>query len=254
MNAVIKFASQSHFEVIDVTGGAPELVPHIEYLLLRLAPLTEKLVVRTNLVALKRVETSGLMQHYQNLKVDIVASLPSTNASQSDSQRGYGMWEKSIEVLKELNSLGFGLPETGLKLDLVVNPTGAYLPAGQLQMENLYKRKLQAKGVVFSNVLMFANAPLGRFKKWLEQSGNFQNYMETLFLRFNPEAVPGLMCRSLISVSWDGSIYDCDFNLAAGLFHTGSRVHITELKIPPQGSLIQTGEHCYACTAGTGFT
>lgn len=255
MNNIIDYVSRVRFETIDVTGGAPELVPHIEYFLARLAQRTKRLIVRTNLVALQTEETSGLMQLYKDLRVTVVASLPSTNATQADSQRGKGVWEQSIVVLRQLNSLGYGHPETGLELDLVANPAGAFLPAEQLQTEKKYRRDLQRNGIVFSSLFAFANAPLGRFRTWLEKSGNLESYLRMLAERFNPAAVCGLMCRSLISVSWDGYLYDCDFNIAAGLHHGPGRVHISSLDgLPEAGTLIPTGYHCYACTAGSGFT
>jgi radical SAM/Cys-rich protein len=255
MNAVIDYASRVRFETIDVTGGAPELVPHIEYFLVRLAQRTKRLIVRTNLVALQSEETFGLMRLYRDLRVTLVASLPSTNATQADSQRGKGVWEKSIAVLKELNSLGYGHPGTGLELDLVANPAGAFLPADQLQTEKKYRRDLLRNGIVFSSLFIFANAPLGRFRTWLEQSGNLEGYLRTLAERFNPAVVCGLMCRSLISVSWDGYLYDCDFNIAAGLHHGPGKVHISGMEgLPEEGTAIPTGYHCYACTAGSGFT
>lgn len=255
MNAVIDYASRVRFETIDVTGGAPELVPHIEYFLVRLAQRTKRLIVRTNLVALQREETHGLLQLYRDLRVTVAASLPSTNATQADSQRGKGVWEKSIAVLRELNSLGYGHPGTGLELDLVANPAGAFLPADQLQTEKKYKRDLQRNGIVFSSLFAFANMPLGRFRKWLEQSGNLENYLRMLAERFCPAAVCGLMCRSLISVSWDGYLHDCDFNIAAGLHHGPTQVHISTMEgLPEEGTPVPTGYHCYACTAGSGFT
>jgi len=255
MDAVMDYAAGAGFETIDVTGGAPELVPHIEYFLRRLSPLTGKLIVRTNLVALLRDEAIGLMQLYSDLRVTIAASLPSTNASQADSQRGKGVWEKSIDVLKKLNELGYGVPGSGLELDLVANPAGAFLPADQVQAEIKYRRDLRKSGIVFSSLFVFANMPLGRFRAWLEQSGNLQGYLRTLAERFNPAVVSGLMCRSLISVSWDGYLYDCDFNLASGLHHGPERMHVSQIKrLPDEGIPIPTGEHCYACTAGSGFT
>jgi radical SAM/Cys-rich protein len=255
MDAVIAYASRIGFESIDVTGGAPELVPHLEYFLRRLSPHTGKLIVRTNLVALLRDETIGLMQLYRDLGVTIAASLPSTNASQADSQRGKGVWGKSIDVLKKLNELGYGVPGSGLELDLVANPAGAFLPAGQIQTENKYRRDLQKNGIVFSSLFAFANMPLGRFRVWLEHSGNLEGYLRTLSARFNPAAVCGLMCRSLISISWEGYLYDCDFNLSVGLHHGNSKTHVSAMnEAPEEGIPIPTGDHCYACTAGSGFT
>lgn len=255
MNDVISYAARVPFDSIDITGGAPELIPHIEYLILRLAKLTKKLIVRTNLVALHENSAPGLMGFYKEQGVALVASLPSTNASQADSQRGKGVWEKSIDVLKKLNQLGYGVAGSALELDLVVNPAGAFLPGEQGQMKKKFKSDLQRQGVVFHNLFSFANVPLGRFRDWLKRSGNLENYMRNLAERFNPIPVEGLMCRSLISVSWDGYLYDCDFNLAEGLHHGPQKTHITSLKsLPGEGISIPTGDHCYSCTAGSGFT
>jgi len=255
MDAVIDYVTRVQFETIDITGGAPELIPHLEYLLSRLAKQAEKLIIRTNLVALQSAETGGLMDYFKKLRIALVASLPSTNASQVDSQRGKGVWGKSIEVLKALNKLGYGYPGTGLELDLVVNPSGAFLPSDQAQTEIRYRRDLEKNGVVFSRLYAFTNIPLGRFRKWLEQSGNLESYMQMLVARFNPGAVCGLMCRNIISISWDGYLYDCDFNLALGLHHNTTKKHVSGMMdLPKEGMFIPTGEHCYACTAGSGFT
>ena len=255
MKDVIDFASRVSFETIDITGGAPELAPRIEFLLGRLAPLTGRLIVRTNLVALQSKNGCGLMRLYRDLRATVVASLPSTNAVRTDSQRGQGVWDRSIAVLKELNSLGYGQPGTGLELDLVTNPAGAFLPDDQMESEKKYKHDLQKKGIVFSTLFTFANVPLGRFRAWLEQSGNLESYMRMLVERFNPGAIGNLMCRSLISVSFDGYLYDCDFNIAAGLHHGESKVHVSRMEgLPEEGAPVQTGCHCYACAAGSGFT
>lgn len=255
MDAVIDYAARVGFRTIDVTGGAPELVPHFEYFLRRLSRHTGNLIVRTNLVALLREDNIGLMHLYRDLRVIVAASLPSTNASQADSQRGAGVWGKSIEALKKLNELGYGVPGSGLELDLVANPAGAFLPADQAQAENKYRRDLQKSGIVFTSLFLFANVPLGRFRVWLEQSGNLEEYLRTLAGRFNPAVIGGLMCRSMLSVSWDGYLYDCDFHLAAGLNHGGEKLHVSQVsELPEEGTPIPTGQHCYACTAGSGFT
>jgi len=255
MNDVIAYASRVRFETIDITGGAPELVPGIESFLARLGPLTRKLILRTNLVALREEAASGLMQSCREMGVALVASFPSTNPSQADALRGKGFWEKSLEVLRDLNQLGYGCPGSGLTMDLVVNPAGAFLPGNQGQAEKRFKRHLERHGVVFNNLYGFANAPLGRYRTWLEVSGNLDHYFKTLFGRFNPATVEGLMCRSLISVSWDGTLYDCDFNIAAGLPHGLAKVHVSSMAgFPEEGAAVATGDHCYACTAGMGFT
>jgi radical SAM/Cys-rich protein len=255
MNDVIAYASRVRFETIDITGGAPELVPGIESFLALLAPLTRRLILRTNLVALREEAAAGLMQSCRELGVSLMASFPSTNPAQADALRGKGFWEKSLEVLRELNQLGYGCPESGLTVDLVVNPAGAFLPGNQGETEKKFKQYLGRHGVVFNNLYNFANAPLGRYRAWLEESGNLEPYFKTLFGRFNPATVEQLMCRSLISVTWDGTLYDCDFNIAAGLPHGLTKVHVSSMAgHPKEGAAIATGDHCYACTAGAGFT
>jgi len=255
MTDVISYASRVPFEIIDITGGAPELVPGIQSFLARLAPLTGKLIIRTNLVALREEAASGLMQFCREMGIALVASFPSTNTSQADASRGKGFWGKSIEVLRDLNHLGYGSPGSGLTLDLVVNPAGAFLPGNQGQTEKKFKKDLERHGIVFNNLYSFANAPLGRYRTWLEESGNLDHYVKTLFERFNPATVGGLMCRSLISIAWDGTLYDCDFNIATGLPHGSANIHVSYMAgLPAEGVVIAQGDHCYTCTAGTGFT
>lgn len=255
MDAVVSYASRVPFAVIDITGGAPELVPGIGAFLARLAPLTEKLILRTNLVAFREEAAAGLMESCRDLGVALVASFPSTHITQAEALRGKGFWEKSLGVLQELHRLGYGDPGSGLTLDLVVNPAGAFLPGDQTQAEKRFKGYLERYGVAFNQLFSFANAPLGRFRAWLERSGNLVPYGKLLCERFNPATVEGLMCRSLISVSWDGTLYDCDFNIAAGLPHGAGNIHVSSLQgYPGEGTAIPTGEHCYACTAGAGFT
>jgi len=255
MNDVVAYASRVPFETIDITGGAPELVPGIGSFLARLGPLTRKLILRTNLVALREEVAAGLMQSCRGLGVALVASFPSTNPAQADALRGKGFWEKGLEVLRDLNRMGYGCRGSGLTLDLVVNPAGAFLPGDQGREEMRFKGHLERHGVVFNHLYVFANAPLGRYRTWLNGSGNLDHYLKTLFGRFNPATVEGLMCRSLISVSWDGALYDCDFNIAAGLPHGHAKIHVSSMAgLPEEGAPVATADHCYACTAGVGFT
>jgi radical SAM/Cys-rich protein len=254
MDEVIRFARKNSFAVIDITGGAPELVPDIDYLLASLAPLAQVIMMRTNLVALLE-ENPGLLDLCRHLKIALVASFPSTNRSQADSQRGDGVWDKSISMLKRLNDSGYGKEGTGLKLYLVSNPAGAFLPVNQCAAERKFKTDLARKwGIEFTALFNFANIPLGRFKKWLEKSGNYTAYMEKLRSSFNPVTVEGLMCRSMINISWNGYLYDCDFNMAAELPCSGKPLHISEVERLPEGSPIMTDDYCFACTAGSGFT
>jgi len=189
-------------------------------------------------------------------RVVIVASFPSLNLTQTDSQRGEGIFKESIKILKKLNDIGYGSGDWGLELNLVSNPTGAFLPPSQEQTEKRYHQILENRwGIGFNNLYNFANVPLGRFRQWLLKSENFEKYMNKLCAHFNPCAVERVMCRTLVSVSWNGYLYDCDFNLARGLFMGARKIHVSEMKGPPKpGSHIVTADHCYTCTAGSGFT
>lgn len=255
MNAVIRFAELHDFSVIDITGGAPEMVPHIDYLLEQLAPLAQTIMMRTNLVALFENDSRLLLELCCRLKVTLVASFPSVNQDQADSQRGTGVWEQSIAMMKQLNTLGYGKSGTGLEFYLVSNPAGAFMPVSQCSAEKKFKADLAKKwGIEFTGLFTFANVPLGRFKTWLENSGNFEGYMEKLAASFNPNTIEGLMCRSMINISWDGYLYDCDFNMAAGLPYSEKPLHISRAESPQEGDPIMTDNYCFACTAGAGFT
>jgi len=253
---VISYAKRSRFETIDITGGAPELNPNIEMLIEKVVPLTPKVMLRSNLSALNDGKRDHLMELLKSNRVVVFASFPSLNKLQLDSQRGKGLFQISIDALKKLNAFGYGQEETGLELNLVSNPTGAFLPSSQAETERRFRQVMKKKwGIVFNNLFNFANVPLGRFRRWLDTSGNLKNYMDKLYSSFNSCAVESLMCRTLVSVSWDGYLYDCDFNLARGLFMGGRKIHVSEISGPPEpGSHIATADHCYTCTAGTGFT
>ena len=253
---VVDYAQRSSFEVIDITGGAPELNPNLVYLIKRLAPFAPRIMVRTNLSALNDGKRDYLFEIFKGYGVVVVASFPSINEAQSDSQRGSGIFQKSIAALRRLNAEGYGEEGSGLELDLVSNPTGAFLPASQSEAEKRFRKVLKQKwGISFNSLFNFANVPLGRFRQWLSQSGNLEKYIEKLASSFNPCAMEGLMCRSLVSVAWDGYLYDCDFNLARDLYLGGRRIHVSKMSGPPaQGTPIAVADHCYTCTAGAGFT
>ena len=256
LDQVVTFAKKYHFEIIDITGGAPEMNPHIVDMIKRLTPLTPKLMLRSNLTALAGADRDYLVDVCHEQRVAIVASFPSLNEAQAESQRGRGSFQHSIEVLQKLNAIGYGQPHSGLELNLVSNPTGAFMPSSQEVVEKRFRRVLQNKwGIVFNNLYAFANVPLGRFRQWLERSGNLDSYLQKLASNFNACAIDGLMCRTLISVSWDGYLYDCDFNQAKGLYLAGKKTHISELTdLPGEGDPIAVSYHCYTCTASSGFT
>jgi radical SAM/Cys-rich protein len=252
---VVAYAWRCRFEIIDITGGAPELNPLLPELIQKISPLATRTMLRSNLSALKS-KMHQLAHLLKSHRLVIVASFPSLNLTQTDSQRGSGIFEQSIEVLKELNSIGYGRKGSGLELNLVSNPTGAFLPPNQEQTEKRYHQVLENKwGVTFNSLFSFANVPLGRFKQWLIHTGNFETYMHKLVSSFNACAIEGLMCRTLVSVSWDGYLYDCDFNLARGLYSSGKAIHVSEMSGPPEpDTAIITADHCYTCAAGSGFT
>ncbi len=253
---VVAYAQRSHFETIDITGGAPELNPNFVALIEKLSPLAPRMMLRSNLTALNKATRKYVIDLLKEHRVVVVASFPSFNEAQADSQRGAGVFQESITTLKRLNAMGYGQNGSGFELDLISNPTGAFLRSSQAQAETRFHQVLEQKwGISFNDLFNFANVPLGRFRQWLLQSGNLEKYMEKLASSFNPCAVEGLMCRTLVSVSWDGYLYDCDFNLARGLFMGGRKIHISEMSGPPEpGSPIAVAEHCYTCTAGAGFT
>lgn len=250
--AVEAYAGRSNFKVIDVTGGAPELNPHIEQIIQKLAPLSPRFMFRSNLAVLHD-KGGRLAELLRDAGAVIVASFPSLNPSQTDTQRGKGVFEKSVDALVNLNRMGYG---TDLELDLVSNPAGAFLPPAQKQAEDRFRRVLKEKwGIVFNNLFTFANTPLGRFRDWLARSGNFEGYMKKLVASFNPCAVSGVMCRTLVSVSWDGFLHDCDFNIARGLYLGGKKIHVSEMPGGPEpGTSVATADHCFSCVAGAGFT
>jgi len=256
MAEVIAYAKRGSFQLADVTGGAPELVPDLDYLLTGLGQAVPRVMLRTNLTALDDARRAPLLELCRQLRITLVASFPAVNPAQLEAQRGEGVWSRSVARLRQLNTLGYGLPESGLELHLAANPGGAFLPPGQAAAERQFKRALAGRlGLSFNHLFIFANMPLGRFRTWLQTSGNEGEYLAKLSAAFNPQAVPGLMCRSQLSVAWDGSLYDCDFNQAAGLPFGGGCRHVSELTGPPMaGCPIATGVHCFACTAGAGFT
>jgi len=256
LDDVVSYARRSRFETIDITGGAPELNPNISRLIQEMSPLASRLMLRSNLSALNDGNRDHLFELLKSYRVIIVASFPSLNEFQTDSQRGDGIFKISIHALKKLNAIGYGHKGSGLILNLVSNPTGAFLPPAQVEAEKRFRQVLKDKwGIVFNHLFNFANVPLGRYRRWLIKSGNLEKYMAKLSSGFNPCSVQGVMCRTMVSVSWDGFLYDCDFNLARGLFMGGRKIYVSEMPGPPEpDSHIATADHCYTCTAGAGFT
>ena len=252
MDACLTFAKEQNIATIDITGGAPEMNPHLEYLIEESSRICNHVIIRTNLVILLEEEYEQLMEVYTKNKVEIVCSLPYYRAAEMDKVRGEGSFDKAIEVIKHLNAIGYGRnPE--LVLNMVYNPAGAFFPPDQEAMEKEYKQKLlQDFGIEFNSLYTLYNNPMGRFGAFLQRSGNLKRYMKKLFDAFNADTVGALMCRTQICVDYDGQLYDCDFNLAAGIPVVGNQKIFDVTGKPYQVRKIRMDKHCYACTAGAG--
>jgi len=254
MELILHAIETSHCRLVDITGGAPELNPSFRRFVTALRENGYLVQVRTNLAVLLDPGMEGLPGFFKDQGVHLVASLPCYTKDNVCAQRGEGVFEPSIEAIRRLNALGYGL-EDSLPLKLVYNPGGPFLPAPQLSLEKDYRRELAEHfGVTFTRLLTITNMPLGRFRKELNRQGQMGSYMRLLRESFNPATVPGLMCRRQVNVGWDGTLYDCDFNLALGLpVNHGAPDHIRSF-IPAalQHRRIMTGEHCFGCTANEG--
>ncbi len=251
----LEIIEANRFAVVDITGGAPEMNPAYRRFVSRAVESGSHVTVRTNLTVLLDEGFEDLPGFWAEHRVEVVASLPYYLKETVDRQRGEGVFERSIEAIKRLNSVGYGVNGSGLELNLVYNPCGAYLPPGQKSIEADFRRELAKRhGVVFSGLFTITNMPVGRFKDFLESSGNLTRYMDRLTGLFNPDAARNVMCRTTISVGHDGSLYDCDFNQMLGLkCGFGSPDHISRFDVSALGQRrIVTGLHCYGCTAGAG--
>lgn len=240
---------------LDITGGAPELNPCFRHLVRQGRALGRKVIDRCNLTVLLEPGQESTAEFLARQSVTVVASLPCYSKVNVERQRGLGVFEKSIEALRRLNALGYGVPGSGLELNLVYNPVGASLPPPQGPLESDYRRVLGENfGIVFNRLYALANMPISRFLHQLIREGQLQRYMDMLVQAFNPAATTALMCRELVSVSWDGVCHDCDFNQMLGI-PLGGRPrtlwdveNLAELASRP----IAVAAHCYGCTAGAG--
>ena len=264
VDAVLRLLERSDIPTLDVTGGAPELHPRFREIVTSARAIGRHVIDRCNLTILTLPNYSSLPAFLAEHGVEIVASLPSFAAGQTDRQRGEGVFDHSLIALRCLNELGYGREGSGLILNLVTNPVGAFLPAPQASLERDWKRELQRRhGITFNRLLTITNMPISRFLEWLEQSGNTEAYLRKLVNAFNPHTVDGLMCRDTLSVGWDGRLHDCDFNqmLDLGVEPTAPQTVFDLLASASMGSDRQsggtgrpvvTGPHCFDCTAGAG--
>jgi radical SAM/Cys-rich protein len=241
---------------VDITGGAPEMNPHFRWFVEACTALGKKVMDRCNLtIIMANPKYRDLPAFFAQHRVHLVSSLPYFSKSRTDSQRGDGVFEDSIAAIGLLNEVGYGQEGSGLHLDLVYNPTGAFLPASQASLEAEFKRQLQRRyGLVFNQLFAITNMPISRFLDYLLESGNYEAYMEKLVEVFNPATVTGLMCRNTLSISWDGYIYDCDFNQMLDLkVACRESRHISTFDAAAlQQRTIVVDQHCYGCTAGAG--
>jgi rSAM/selenodomain-associated transferase 2 len=255
LESCLRVIGGSGITTVDLTGGAPELNPHFRWFVTRSRDMGRDVIVRTNLVVLLEPEQEDLGRFFQRAGVRIIASLPCYTAEAVDSQRGDGVYARSVHALKLLNELGYGREGSGLLLDLAYNPEGTGLPGNQDALEADYKRELNTRhGITFNRLLTLTNLPIGRFRRTLDSEGRYGDYLNTLAETFNPSAAAAVMCRRTISVGFDGAIYDCDFNQMLGMTcDHGAPNHIDDFDVEALSERrIVTGAHCFGCTAGAG--
>lgn len=243
--------------ILDITGGAPELNPHFRYIVKSARLMGMHVIDRCNLTILLLPEQTELAEFLAEQQVEVIASLPCYLEENVDKQRGKGIFQDSIAGLRKLNALGYGQKNSGLALNLVFNPQGPDLPAPQVCLENDYKKFLENNyGIVFNQLYTICNMPIHRFGSMLISKGQFNTYMQLLHDAYREENLETVMCRNLISVDWQGYVYDCDFNQMLGLplhWHTSAQRHISELfNVNLEGNSIIVADHCYGCTAGQG--
>ncbi len=239
---------------LDFTGGCPEMNPHFRYLIERTAEKCPHRIVRSNLTIFTEPGFEWLPEFFREQRLVVTASLPCYLQENVDRQRGEGTHARSLAALRRLNALGYGDDH---ELNLVYNPGGDFVPGSQRSLEEVYRKELWDRhGIRFNRLFTITNAPIGRFRKYLEEKGIYDRYMNLLASRFNPDAAQNIMCRTLISVDWKGILYNCDFNQAIGKAITdkdGKILQIEDLEVAAkEGKELFLSEHCYCCTAGEG--
>ena len=254
VDACVQAIRDFKIPILDITGGAPELIPDFRYFVTEARKLNAKVIVRHNLTVMFEENQTDLPEFFAENELEVVSSLPYFLEQQTDAQRGNGVFEKSIEALKRLNAVGYGTREK-LVLNLVYNPVGAFLPPEQTAIEADFKRELSARyGISFNNLFTITNMPIARYLDWLRRSKNEESYMQKLVQAFNPATISGLMCRNMVSVDWRGNLFDCDFNqmlelgIEENLPKTIFNFDLEKLK----NRQIATANHCFGCTAGSG--
>ena len=246
----------SGVHTLDLTGGAPEMNPHFRWFVEEASKIgVQDFIVRSNLtILMAHKKYEDLPAFFKTHNIHVVSSMPHWTQGKTDKQRGEGVFSHSIEALKKLNFIGYGLPGSKLKLDLVYNPSGAFLPGDQKSMELNFKKALYNDfGIEFHNLLALTNLPISRFLDYLIASENYEDYMYNLVAAYNPKTLENIMCKNTLSVSWDGYLYDCDFNQMLGLKIKNPISHIRDFNAKDlMERHIQISQHCYGCTAGAG--
>ncbi len=256
MEQILQILKTSTAHTVDLTGGAPEMNPNFRWFVEELSKLNKKVIVRCNLtIILANKKYLDLPQFFKDHKIHVVSSLPYYDKDKTDRQRGDGVFNQSIEALKMLNAVGYAQTGTGLLLDLVYNPAGAFLPGSQAALEKDFKQELKRLfNIEFNSLFAITNMPISRYLDYLIQSGNYEDYMEKLVNAFNSSAAAGVMCRNTISVGWDGFLYDCDFNQMLEMkVEVEGAVHLNQYnEAALQKRNVVLNQQCYGCTAGAG--
>jgi len=257
VDTVLEYLATQKVGTLDLTGGAPEMNPHFRHLVRESRALGVRVIDRCNLTILEEEGYEWLAEFLAENSVEVVASLPCYLSDNVDAQRGNGVFESSVRALKRLNDLGYGVESSGLTLTLVYNPQGATLPPSQMELEAAYKRELHLRyGIVFNQLFTITNMPIQRFGSTLVSHGKFDSYMQLLKESYREDNLPGVMCKNLISIDWQGFVSDCDFNQMLDLpmrEEGGKRTHLSDLmKVDITGRPIVVMDHCYGCTAGQG--
>ena len=248
-------AANPNLQTVDLTGGAPEMNPNFRWFVEEIKKLNRHVIVRCNLTIIRaNKKYYDLPEFYKKHNIEVISSLPFYSKDRTDKQRGDGVFEDSIKALQMLNEVGYGLEGSALKLNLVYNPAGAFLPPSQNSLEKEFKAALQKDfGISFHNLYAITNLPISRFLDYLLQSGNYEKYMEKLIAAYNPVAAANVMCRNTLSIGWDGYIYDCDFNQMLEMKVDCNSRHISNYNSAQLHSRnIIINQHCYGCTAGAG--
>ena len=255
IDACLNVLKAHNIPTLDITGGAPEMIPDFRYFVTEAKKIGVNIMVRHNLTVMFEKDHEYLPEFFAENKVEVVSSLPYFTLQKTDAQRGDGVFDKSIEALKKLNLLGYGIKESGLILNLVYNPVGAFLPPEQSSIEADFKRELKTRyGIVFNNLYTITNMPIARYLDWLRTSKNEKSYMQKLVQQFNPSTVGDLMCRNTLSVDWLGNLYDCDFNqmLEIPVSKNSPQTIYDFMSAALINRDIMTNAHCFGCTAGSG--